>query len=265
MEGATGTVNMGRRITGPTRVVVPPKDLPSTKVVGKKIDKWAVGVTIAAREEQTYNITIDSFLSAGWDSIHLFCEPDVIVTENSSHFPRTYRKEKQGAWSNWFNSLNDLIDTYPDADCYGLIQDDVVFCKGLRKFMEDTLWPSEDTGVCSVFVPSHYTRNMPGWYKTNRGFKLWMAQTFFFTPEAARSCVNYEFCKKWDKEKQIDNVVGRWANETKQYPYYFSPSLAQHVGNTSTIWSKGNRAAGKRAASDFVGEEYDLGIRHAGI
>ena len=269
MAGEIGTANMGRRITGPTRVVAPPKDFPSNEVLGERIKKWAVGITIAPRKEQTYNITVDSFLGAGWDSIHLFCEPKVIVADKHFYLPITRRKKKHGAWANWFASLKDLIDIYPDADCYGLIQDDVVFCKGLREFMEQTLWPSGNTGICSVFVPSHYTRNNPGWHKTNRGFKLWMAQTFFFTPESARSCANYEFCKNWDKQKQIDNVIGRWANETKQYPYYFSPSLAQHIGETSTIWSEGNRAAGKRAASDFVGEDYDLRkmmrMRDAGI
>ena len=262
-------VNMGKRITGPTKVIATPKDRPSKVILGNKIKKWAVGITIAPRKEQTYNTTIDSFLSSGWEEIHLFCEPDVIVSEKHSCLPITRRSKTHGAWSNWFTSLKDLVNIYPDADCYGLIQDDVVFCKGLRVFMEETLWPSEDCGLCSVFVPSHYTRNAPGWYRTNKGFRLWMAQTFFFRPESARSCINYDFCKNWNKEKQIDNVVGRWANETKQYPYYFSPSLSQHIGDTSTIWSEGNRAAGKRAASDFVGEDYNLQenmrLKNAGI
>ena len=50
---------------------------------------------------------------------------------------------------------------------------------------------------------------------------------------------------------------------------HFSPSLSQHIGDTSTIWSEGNRAAGKRAASDFVGEDYNLQenmrLKNAGI
>ena len=55
MAAEIGTaINMGRKITGPTRVVAPPKDFPSGEVLGDKIEKWAVGITIAPRKEQTY-------------------------------------------------------------------------------------------------------------------------------------------------------------------------------------------------------------------
>jgi hypothetical protein len=84
-----------------------------------------------------------------------------------------------------------------------------------------------------------------------------MAQTYFFPPDSARNCATHKICTGWKKDRQIDNIVGRWANHAEQYPYYFSPSLAQHVGDTSTLWNKNNQAAGRRAAKDFVGEYFN--------
>jgi len=230
---------------------------PSVESYGKAIENWAVGITVAPRKTENHTYTIDSFLNAGWDSIHLFFEPKVKVSDKHKNLPITQRKTKLGAWKNWLTSLNDLIELYPNADCYGLIQDDVIFCKGTREFLEHTLWPAKDVGVCSVFTPTHYTRKNPGWYKTNKKGTLWMAQTYFFPPDSTRNCANHKICTGWKKDRQIDNIVGRWANHVKQYPYYFSPSLAQHVGDTSTLWNKNNQAAGRRAAKDFVGEYFN--------
>jgi len=231
--------------------------IPSTETYGSPIEKWAVGITVAPRKVANYTYTIDSFLAAGWDSIHLFFEPNVKLADHHKHLPLTQRKKKLGAWKNWLTSLNDLIEIYPDADCYGLIQDDVIFCKGTKDFLTHTLWPEKDAGVCSVFTPQHYTREKPGWYKTNKKGCLWMAQTYFFPPDSARDCAKHPICTGWKKDRQIDNIVGRWANNVGQYPYYFSPSLAQHIGDTSTLWNEGNKAAGRRAARDFVGEYFN--------
>ena len=258
---------MGIKITTPrirkgvsrTKVIDNPDGATNVVRIGKKVSNWAVGITIAPRERPTHNTTIDSFIEAGWDSIHIFAEPGVVIDDKHSHFPITQRKEKFGAWKNWFTALKNLVEFYPDADCYGIIQDDVIFCKGIRKFLEATLWPAPDVGVCSVFTPSHYTNEVAGWYKNNRGGKLWMAQTYFFPPEGAISCLNHPRCVEWKKDRQIDNAVGFWARSTKMYPYYFSPSLAQHIGHASTLWSKNNKANGRRAASDFVGQDYDIG------
>ena len=257
---------MGRKIRGMRKGKIkgspgkPRPQKPTKKIrAGNPVSNWAVGITIAPRKDPTHTKTIDSFIEAGWDSINIFAEPGVKFSERHKLMPIIQREEKMGAWTNWFTALKDLIRLYPDADCYGIIQDDVVFCRGLRKFLEAVLWPADDVGVCSVFTPSHYTQDLAGWYKNDRAGKLWMAQTYFFPPDSAKSCVAHKRCKNWKKEKQIDNVVGFWSRATKRYPYYFSPSLAQHIGHTSTIWSENSTANGRRAASDFVGQDYDIG------
>lgn len=232
---------------------------PFNERTGPRVKNWAVGITIAPREEEYHTRTVDSVIASGWESPHLFVEPGTELEDRHLSLNITQRKEKYGCWKNWFSALRELLETYPEADCYGLIQDDVVFCKGVRLFLENVLWPTPDTGVASVFTPSHYTGGTPGFYRRNFSGKLWMAQTFFFPPSVARDCIEHKICVRHKGEKNIDNIVGRWLNAIDCPPYYFSPSLAQHVGEKSTLWNnKYNQARGRKAAKDFVGEHYDI-------
>ena len=54
----------------------------------------------------------------------------------------------------------------------------------------------------------------------------------------------------------IDVVVGQWANRLGLDTYYHAPSLAQHIGDTTTIWSTAQDKI-TRQSRDFVGDEFD--------
>jgi len=173
-------------------------------IYGKRVKTWAIGITICPRlniktntDESTYTKCIDSLLSAGWNTCHLFCEPETKLEDRHSKLPQTHRKTKFGAWKNFLYSLTELIEAYPNADCYGMIQDDIIFCKGIRLYLENNLWPSKECGLVSIYTPSHYSQDKTGWYKMNRGASLWGACTFFFPANAAQHCVNNKFCKNW--------------------------------------------------------------------
>jgi len=56
--------------------------------------------------------------------------------------------------------------------------------------------------------------------------------------------------------KNIDCVVGRWCREAGRPFYVHAPSLAQHVGETSTL-TPAAAASGRRAATTFIGEDAD--------
>lgn len=222
---------------------------------------WAVGITIAPRKLPTYTETIDSVIRTGWTEPHLFCEPNVILMDRHRNLPITERKDTMGCWKNWYQTAKDLVDFYPEADAYAIFQDDVIFCLGVRSFLEKCLWPVENPGVISVFTPSHYKQDRIGWHKTDKGHTLWMAQTFIFTPKSIRNMINHPVCVNWKGDRNVDNVIGNWARQTRLFPYYHTPSLAQHIGTVSTIWTnnpKRNQARGRKAASDFVGETYDV-------
>jgi hypothetical protein len=53
----------------------------------------------------------------------------------------------------------------------------------------------------------------------------------------------------------IDILIGRWADERRLPIWFPSPSLVQHIGNESSIWSDpDSRAIGERRANRFAGD-----------
>ena len=53
----------------------------------------------------------------------------------------------------------------------------------------------------------------------------------------------------------IDIEIGRWAHESRLPIYFPTPSLVQHIGDSSSIWvAPDARAMGNRRADRFSGE-----------
>ena len=217
-----------------------------------------MAMTLSPRKKSTHNETLRSAKLAGFDDIHLFMDGKVEVDDEFSHYPVTIREPKLGAWKNWITTLKDLYELYPERDAYAIFQDDVSFCKNVKKFAEKTLWANSERhmGVASFYSPSHYERPIPGWYKRNVGLTLRPAVTFVFSPECVESVLRYFKKNPWKRKQNIDNAIGQWGKHTKRYPYFFSPSLCQHTGHTSVI-SPWKSIKGKRKSYKYVGEDFD--------
>lgn len=220
---------------------------------------FVIGVTIGYRSSPTFLQSINSLKESGFDCPHLFFEPNVdIPSYIRDAYVYTIRPCVYGAWKNWLSSLNDLIRFYPNVDCYGIMQDDIIYSLGLKDYLQKSLWPNDNCGLVSAYCPSHYHVKSKGWIETNYGNSLWAACTYFMTPNMAKSIIKWEFGLKYNEKSGIDNVVGKFCKENNFIPYYHKPSLAQHIGQTSSIWGPKNRASGKRAADDFIRSTNDL-------
>lgn len=228
--------------------------------------RWAVGVTTCGRRRATLERTLTSLKAAGWDCPRLFAEPGVVVPERFAGLPCTRRDVPLGPFPNWYLALAELVMREPKAEAYLLCQDDVVFSRGLRAYLEERLWPAPAVGVVSVYCPSHFASDKrKGFHVVDRGWATWGALAYIFpNPSAHRflcdpRVVNHRRGGPADGMRNIDSLVGWWCRDVK-WPYYVhTPSLAQHIGATSTIWKTGNSGAtGKRRADDFPGEEFDV-------
>ena len=115
---------------------------------------WAVAVTTALRPRSTLRRTMASLRRAGW-ARH--------CTFRDAH--------RRGAWRNWIETLSKLLRRHPHADAYMISQDDVVFCRGLRDYLQRALWPAqrESVALCSLFTPAAYQAPVPGWHMQRRG------------------------------------------------------------------------------------------------
>lgn len=224
---------------------------------------WAVGITTAPRPEPTLEKTLSSLLNAGWAEPHVFAEPGVQVSSKCDLL-WTQRIKTLGAWPNWLLGLTELVLTFPQADAYFMCQDDVVFCRGLRNYLEETLWPAPRVGVVSLYCPSHVGESGHlGFQLDDRGWDTWGALAYVFSNASARALlrsslvVNHRNRGPSDGLRNVDSVVGQWCRDSDMPYFIHSPSLAQHVGETSTLFPN-VRNEGKRRASTFLGEHAEI-------
>lgn len=232
----------------------------------QKVARWAIGMTTAPRALGTLNRTLRSLRKAGWtERVHLFAEAGTrtwaarLIGGPLALIRR--KSPKLGAWSNFFLGLQELYLRQPDADAYLMVQDDVVFCRDLRAYLEDKLWPKDAAvGVVSLHTPGHLTAaKTSGFFHAELGWQAWGAQALIFPNAAARAflsdakVVAHRQKGILDGTKNVDSVIGDWCLRTRHYFWMHSPSLAEHIGATSTLWPNLG-LEGNRSSADFPGE-----------
>jgi len=230
---------------------------------GARINKWAVGMVTAPLKEETFTQSMRSLLAAGWNSPRIFAEPGSPIPEEFQHLPLTQRDSAAGCWPNYYLALQELLTRHPDADAFMVAQDDVLFAcadrnENLRQYLEHSLWPDDQTGCVSIYCSAAYHQDKHDWHRF-QGKWLWGALAFIWPRESlihflSHNGIMWRFTDKRTKgTRRSDRVVGHWHAEHNKSMWYCSPSLVQHIGNTSTLYGPGNKARGKRAAREFVG------------
>jgi hypothetical protein len=224
------------------------------------ITKWAVGVTTAPRIRPTLDACLTSLTRAGWASPHLFMDSAVRVSESFGRLSGTLRSPAAGAWPNHYLSLVELTLREPDADAYLILQDDALLYDGenVREYLEGVLWPGGERPIVSLYCARPYTAKRYGWHRYRKSW-VWGALALVFPRETAqiylrdRLLCGHGWRSRRGGLSQIDVIAGWWAWR-RGIPFWFpTPSLVQHIGETSTL-SPDCRADGSRAASLFVGD-----------
>lgn len=231
---------------------------PDSQESGCTIFRWAVGVTTAPRRKPTLEACLSSLVQAGWNQLRLFAEPGTEIPAAFSYLPVALRDGVLGAFPNWYLSLAELVMRNPHADAYFLCQDDVLLSRGLRAYLEQTLWPAPDVGIVSVYCPSHYAVGQTkGFHIENRGWDSWGALAYIFPNPSARAVLtdpavlNHRHHGPAEGLRNIDSLLGSFCRRRRLRYLVHVPSLAQHIGETSTIWRYGS-ARGQRRADRFL-------------
>ena len=99
--------------------------------------KWAYGITtVETRTDNLLPSTIKSLAKAGFNKPRLFMDsPSHTFYE---HLQVTWRTPTVGPLSNWMLGLAELYLREPNAHGYIMFQDDAIFCKNLRKYLEES-------------------------------------------------------------------------------------------------------------------------------
>ena len=183
------------------------------------------------------------------------------VSEPYGHLGGTLRSPAAGAWPNHYLSLFELTMRAPDADAYLIMQDDALIYDGenVREYLEQALWPGDRLPIVSLYCARPYTAKRFGWHRYRRSW-VWGALAFVFPRPTAqmylrdRATCQHRWRSKTGGLSQIDVMVGRWARRRGIPVWFPTPSLVQHIGETSTL-SANCPAVGPRVASLFAGNK----------
>jgi hypothetical protein len=225
------------------------------------VRKWAVGVTTAPRPHPTLDACLESLARAGWEFPHLFMDSAVRISGRFGHLPGTLRSPAAGAWPNHYLALLELTMRQPDVDAYLIMQDDALIydSENVRAYLEQVLWPGSELPIVSLYCAEPYTATRFGWHRYRKSW-VWGALALIF-PRATvqaylcdRSICRHRWRSRTGGLSQIDVLIGWWARR-RRIPFWFpTPSLVQHIGETSTL-SADCPATGPRAAGLFVGNK----------
>lgn len=222
---------------------------------------WAVGVTtVPSRKDTTLPPTLKSLAKAGWEAPRLFVdgggESDWRGVTNVTVRPKTH------ALGNWWLAMQELYVRNPLADRYMMVQDDVVFCKGVRGYLDVVEWPGR--GYLNLYTFRHNDLIGKGRAKGFfRASQRWMglgALALVFDKESvveiltARHMIE-KFRPKEHPEwavKKIDGGVAEAMKAAGMSEWCHMPSLVQHIGNVSTLNHNNPQAI------SFEGEDYDI-------
>jgi len=226
-----------------------------------QVREWAVGVTTAHREVPTLGRSLESLERAGWGDYEVFAEPDAHLPGDLNKKRCHIRNETLGEWSNFYLALVEMMLQRPLADAYLMCQDDVVYSPGLRRYLEDELWPTSRSGVVSLHTPMHQdVESKRGFYPLQEGWAAWGAQALVFSNTAARAFVRHaRIVDGRNREPRdgichVDTMVGIWCRQVNLCYLLHSPSPTQHIGEASTVWES-SQLEGRRLAATFLGED----------
>jgi len=243
-------------VVGPLRQVLPPPP----RRHGRRVQEWAVGVTTAPRRQETLEACLASLVRAGWETPYLFVDSAVRIPERFTTLPGTFRDERIGAWPNYYLALAELLMRRPHADAYMIVQDDVVFYdrEPLTDYLAAVLWPGKVPGLVSLYCSAADAQGQRGWH-CHDGFWTAGPLALVFPREPAKTFLTDRavFEHRWlpdpVRATSLTGLVNRFAWDRRLPVWFPTPSLVQHIGETSTLWPRA-RALGHRRAEPFAGE-----------
>ena len=232
-----------------------------------KLNRWfryheqiAVAVTTAPRDKPTLQTTVASLVANQWEP-YIFAEPGSELS-GLGKLPTQQNAERLGAWFNWLAACRHML-AKTKSEYILTVQDDTVISPGTAKFLADLKWPDDRCGMVSLYTPTQYMQRKPGLHRI-RTNSLWGACAMLFRRSDLQRIIETKVAVNWrgaafrtrkrpreDWEvANVDTAIGKALRELGVSPYFFTPSLSQHIGETSSIGHKG--MGPRRIASDVV-------------
>lgn len=199
---------------------------------------WSYGVTTCCqRVGETLNRTLASLADAGFDSPRIFVDGGC----QNVALPRvTGRDSSIGAFGNWLLAAWELYIRQPQVRRYAIFQDDIVMCRGVKKYLEDCPYPEHGYLNLFTFATNEVLiSNQPrGWYKSDQLGKGAVALVFDHLAMVTLLRQSHLIDKPQlpNGRKNVDGAIQHALVVQAGYTEYIhNPSLVQHIGRESTL------------------------------
>jgi hypothetical protein len=226
--------------------------------------RWAVGVTTARRKTPPLLRSLTSLGNAGFTDVRVFAEPGSQVPKTGGV---TIHDRNLGPFQNWRTALQTLRDEKPDAEFYFIAQDDVLYSKNLKAFLERDLWFDGKIGYVSPYRSSgkmvsrrwnpaeqYLDHRHPYRDRCRISNALWGALTYIMPKASVDILLADPNLKK--RERMIDlaphGVFGPFGRRC----WYYNPSLAEHMDGIASSLGHG-QGRGMNSGGSFKGEDFD--------
>lgn len=200
-------------------------------------------IVTAPRKRPTLENTTRSLKDAGFSDLLTFHD-----TQTRGQF-----------WA-YYHALAALVDVHPVANAYLVAEDDVVFCRGTRRYLDETLWPEppEKIGFCSLYRPGGPRAvGQRGWFQSRTRRGECCCQAWVYPAATARMLLN-------DLRNECrpgviggDYIVSRWMAIKGLSVWFHGPSLAEHIAPARNSVVGNTRKTRVRTSRDFPGEDFN--------
>jgi glycosyltransferase involved in cell wall biosynthesis len=214
-------------------------DFPTRHRPSAADDRLIVGVLTAPRRVPTLATTLRSLGRAGFDRLHVFAEPGTPIPPEARGHSVEIQRRRLGNFTSFYNALATLYQHDDRAAGVLIFQDDIEVAAGLKSWCEAELFPF-DCGLVSLFTPRVHSDVRPGWRVLSPGAaRIWGGQALAFRRDWLEQFLSdphviWEIRAGKDSD---DAVASGWAKRRGLGIAYHTPSLVQHVGRVSSIWT----------------------------
>lgn len=196
----------------------------------------------APRKESTLSKSLASFRDEFGDDIRIFAEPGEY--DFPSWVKTSMNIDKLGCFKNYNQALTRLVNT-TKKEFVCVLSDDVIYSKGaLNILIQGVEKEQKRYAAYSLFTPGQniVKRFIPnGWIEINPGWDGW-GGSFVIPTQTARDIINTRFYRNhlatYEKNEQIDACMYSAFRELGLKSFVHNPSLAYHIGMTSTLGHK---------------------------
>lgn len=225
----------------------------------RKPIQWQYGVTtVPARAGELLNRTLRSLEAAGFPHPYLFVDNCEATNPHFLTIPYLVARRYPciGVTGNFILALWELYARNPLSQRYAVFQDDIVCCRGLRKYLESFYAPNTYQNLCTYPQNQALADGFEGWFHSNQ--KGRGAQALVFDNNAVCKLLSQENLLERIKtgkyrQKTVDGSVVTALAKARVFEIVHNPSLVCHVGKESTL---GNNTMVD--CTSFPGEEFDL-------